>query len=556
MNKLFAQLVEQHAPKVNSHVMEGLATLYMKHCEEYIDRVFRSASESFPEGLKYEGFERCTPYEEFEEITKNRNNKRMYDLAKSDIYLLKYKFNYFGESIGDRYVYLPFVNDGGILRIGGSKYHITPILSDKVISPGFDSVFVRLLRNKLTFKRCLHTVVFNGVRETTNVIWSQIHKKQKDKKKVAITTRANSCIVHYLFAKYGFTKAFEKYCGFVPTAGMAEITESAYPPEEWIICESCQVKPKTFLGDYYVPTELRLAIPRTHWNAKVKSFVAGFYYVVDHFPNRFKPDYLNSRNLWMILLGHIVFSGNYGENKLYDDIDKHFNSVDDYVDNIIVEKLKEGGYNIQNFYDLLSLIIDIFNTFKMDTENSNLNVYGKSLEVLYYVLYDITERIFKVNFKLGKMASKKKSMFGEGQRLLIGDIQKAFSMNKLMGAIFKLSSGKIIAESVSYSGDHKYPKITSKITEQESTQGSRRGKSKRLALGPDKHLETSMIEAGSILFLSKSNPTPLNKINPYIKLDLATGTIIPNPQFTDLLETTQRMLKGKKSLPKQRPIEQ
>ena len=553
MNKLFAQLVEQHTPKVNSHVMEGLATLYMKHCEEYIDRVFRSVSGSFPEGLRYESYERCTPYEEFEEITKNRNNKRMYDLAKSDIYLVKYKFTYFGESIGDRYVYLPFVNDGGILRIGGAKYHITPILSDKVISPGFDSVFVRLLRNKMIFKRCYHTVVFDGRRETMNVIWSQIYKKPKDKKKVAITTKANTCIMHYLFAKYGFTKTFEKYCGFVPTVGLAEINDTVYPVDDWVICESSQANPKTYIGEYYVPTEIRLAIPRAQWNAKVKSFVSGFFYVVDHFPNRFKPEYLDSTNLWMILLGHIVFSGNYGENKLYDNIDKHFDSVDDYVDNIVIEKLKEGGYDVKNFYDLLALIIDIFNNFKMDTENSNLNVYGKSLEVLYYVLYDITERIFKVNFKLSKLASKKKSLSGDGQKLTIGDIQKAFSMNKLMGAIFKLSSGKIIAESVSYSGDHKYPKITSKITEQESTQGSRRGKSKRLALGPDKHLETSMIEAGSILFLSKSNPTPLNKINPYIKIDLATGTIIPNPQFKDLLETTQRMLKGKKSLQTDRP---
>lgn len=535
MHHLFAELVSKNTPPVNDAVMKGLATLYMSKSEEYIDTVFRSASRSFPAGLQYLGYERCTPAEEYAEITKVKNNKRTFDIAKSSVYLMKYKFAFQGVPLPDRYIQLPYVEDAGILYLGGAPFHLTPVLSDKVISPGFDSIFVRLLRDKIIFKRCYHSLFIDGVRETTHVIWSQIYRKPRDNKNVPITTRAVTTIPHYLFAKFGFTETFRRFAGFVPVVGESEITEEHYPKDNWIICESSQVKPKSFIGDFYPPSTIRLAIRRDMWTPITKALVVGFFYVVDHFPDRFKPGYLDSQSLWMILLGHIVFSGLYGENKLFTNINEHFMSLDDYVDTIVTEKLRENDYEVNDFYELLALILSIFNNLVLHNENSALSMYGKSLEVLYYAHYDITAGIFKVNFRLSKIASKKE--------LTMKDVVETLNKNMKMGAVFGLSSGKIIAESVSYSGDHMYPKITSKITEQESSPSGTRGKSKRLVVSEAQHIDVSMVEAGSILFLSKSNPTPTNRVNPYVLLDLATGTILPNPKFKELRDKTEAMLR-------------
>lgn len=532
-------MCSENFPKLNPYVMEGLGTLYMSRVEEYIHQVFLSASKSLPPGLEYVGYERCTHQEEFEEITRPKNNKRIFDLARSDLYLVKYKFTFEGSPLPDRYVYLPFVNDGGIFYLGGTPYHITPVLSDKVISPGFDNIFVRLLRDKIIFKRCYHTVVIDGVVENTHVVWSQIYRKHRDNKKVPITTRAETCLVHYLFAKFGFNETFEKYAGFTPTIGYdTDITPEKYPDTDWIICSSQKVPPRSYIGSSYFATKLRLAIPRSKWNSITKALVIGFFYIVDHFPDRFKLGYEKDKKLWMILLGHIIFSGVYGENKLYKSIEDHFVSLDDYVDSIIIEKLKETGKHVCDFYDLMALILGDFNNLIHDSENTAMSMYGKNLEVLYYVLYDITKGIFKVNFSLSKLISKK--------RLTKDDVISAFNKNMKMGAIYGLSSGKIISEPVSYSGDHKYPKITSKITEQESLPGANRGKSKRLSVGKDKHLDISMVEAGSVLFLSKSNPTPTNRVNMFVNLDLKTGTIVPNPELKPILQKTQKLLKGQK----------
>ena len=532
-----SQLMAEYTPKLNRDVVDGLGVIYMSKAEEYVDRVFASAAKSFPEGLVYLGYERCSPLDEYAEITKLRNNKRTFDLAKSDLYLVKYKFAFQGELLPDRYIYLPYVNDGACFRLGGALFHITPVLSDKVISPGINSIFVRLLRDKIVFKRCYHTFVIDGIRETSHVVWSQIYRKPRDTKKVPPTTASETSIAHYLFAKYGFTETFNKYAGFCPVVGEEDITPDTYPSESWVICESSQVKPKTFRGDFYTGTTIRLAIPKNMWTPVTKALTIGFFYVIDHFPSRFKREYLDNTSLWTILLGHIVFSGLYGENKLFQNMQEHFVSLNDYVDPIVIEKLKENNYHIGNFYDLLALILSEFNNLVLDSDNTTLSMYGKNLEVLYYMLYDITASIFKVNFRLSKLASKKP--------LIKRDVTETFNKNMKPGAVFRLASGKIITEAVSYSGDHKYPKITSKLTEQESLPGGTRGRSKRLVVGEDKHIDISMVEAGSILFLSKSNPTPTNHINPFVQLDLATGTIVPNPKFKDLMERTQAQFKGK-----------
>lgn len=534
MDQLFAKLIAENTPKVNPLIMNGIATTYLSLTEEYIDRVIKTAT--VHEGLEYHGYERCTPYEEFNEVGKLRNNKRTFDLAKSDLYLVKYMFSFQGERLPDRYIYLPFVRDGAVMFLKGAKLHITPVLSDKVISPGFNSLFVRLLRYKIIFKRCYHTVIVNDVRETSNVIWSEIYRRVSDKK-VPITTKASSCIVHYLLGKYGLSDMFLKYAGFKPIVGGEEINVEKYPADKWIICKSTRVKPKTFIGEYYEANNVRLAIPLEMWNHISKSLVTGFYYVADHFPTRVTPDMLDNNNIWKILLGHILFSGNYGENKLYSDICEHFTSIDDYVDNIVIEKLRESGCMAEDFYDLMAMISSEFNSYILDSNNNTLSMYGKSLEILYYVLYDITSGIFNVNFKLSKPI---------GNRVLtINNVKEIFNKNMRMRAIRSLASGRVAVETVSYSGDHKYFKLTSKLTEQEDLPRGGQGRKKRFVLGQDKHLDVSMIEAGSLLFLSKSNPTPTNKINPYINVDLKTGTVIPNPKFESLRRETDAKIRGK-----------
>lgn len=546
MDPTFRLLIDQEFPKINREVCEGLATVVIPRAEEYIDQVFRAAAKSFPEGLEYTGYVRCTPHEEYEEITRVKNNKRFYDLAKSNIYMVKYFFRYDGVDLPPRYIYLPFVNEAGILYIGGSMFHVSPVITDVVISPTHHTVFIRLIRDRIVFERQYHSMVINGVKETEHVSWAMIHRMKKSGRKIQDTTKAKTCAVHYLLAKYGLRKSLEKFFQVTEViVGREEINEKHYPKDDWVICESTQLKPATFIYPVYNPTAIKVAIPKEQWNQDVKIFMLGFFYVVDHFPTRIHPSYVDRTETWMILLGHIISSGHYGDGKLYDLICDHLESVDHYVDPIVAEKLAHIGYQVNDFYELLALIIKHFNEWVANYAEINVSLYGKTMEILYYVLFNVTSAIFNLNFKLNKLASKKKLMTKDGQvqRMTARDVIELMGNYLKHGEIFRVRRDNVAVNSVSYSGDNKYPKITSVCGLQQSTPGARRQSHKNTVIDETKRLHVSQLDAGSVLFLSKTNPTPTSHANLFIRIDLGNGEILPKEKFKPLLAKVGALFK-------------
>lgn len=535
----FAMMVDEDRPKANQDVLDGLACKIMEGAMEYVHRAFKFNNGLFPEGLVYESYSRCTTDEVYAVDTKLRQGCRSFSLAESSVFMVKYFFSFNGQPLPPRYIYLPYVTEAGILYMSGVKYHFSPVLSDKVLSIGKDSIFVRTLGDKKNFHRTHHSIVVNDVRENVRVIWAPIHSKGTSSS-AAPTTRAQTCIVHYLFAKFGFTETFRKFAGFVPVTGTDEINEDSYPRESWIIIESASlrtgIKPRTVIEKAYTPTNIRLAIPLDRWDAVTQQLVSGFYYVVDHFPQRFDISYLDSTNLWMVLLGHIIHSGMYGDGKLYDKIKDHLDYLQHYIDPMTVEKFRESGHKVENFYELLVLLIKQFSDISIDNDKIVDSMYGKSLDLLPYVLDDLTMSLRNVVFKLSKLRANKK--------LTADDIVNVMNRTMTLKMVFNMKS-KITTEVVSYCGDNKYPKLTSRLAEQQSRADGQRD-SGHTSLSEDDHLNVSMIEAGSIGYLSKSNPRPQARINPFVNIDMATGTIIPNPQHMEVLTRTQNLLTAKK----------
>lgn len=218
---------------------------------------------------------------------------------------------------------------------------------------------------------------------------------------------------------------------------------------------------------------------------------------------------------------------------MYNRIIDHFTSLNDYIDPIIAEKLGELGFKIDNLFELF--IVVILKIKELMNGNKNLNnVHNKNVEVLYHTLYDITSNIFKAVFNLNRLAVKK--------AVTERDIVEAFNKIIKTGAVFSLSNGKIVTEIVSYSGEHKFIKLTSKINEQEAMTGASRGRSKRVVVGPGKYISSSMVEVGNVLYLSKSNPSPIARINPYVNIDPRNGDIIRNPKFVEVLDNLEELL--------------
>lgn len=534
MDIALSELIKADTPQINPHIANGLATVHMDYVEEYIDTVFKAVSKDFPPELKYVGCKRATPLEEYSFITSKKNNRRTFDIARSDVYLMNYMFTFNGQPLPSRPLFLPFVNDAGFINLGGSRFAISPVLSDKVISLGTNNIFIRLLRDKLTFERIPHNVVIDGKRELVSVVWSLIYHKPNSTDKAKPVVKANCALMHYLFCKYGFTQTFNHYGKCHPIVGTDDITVENYPEKDWVIVQSSTIKPKGNLELPYQPTNIKMAIKRNEFTSLVKHMVAGFYYVVDHFPQRFIPSYLDNTNLWKVLMGYIVFAGNIGEGKLLQDISEHFDSLDEYIDAIMVNKLKEIGYPCSNIYDLFNVVITNFSDWLLKAKDNINSMYDKELSILYYVLMSVTSAIVKLHFKLKKAASKKV--------LKESDILSNMAAILTPGLIFQITRQHNGVSTVSYSGDNKFFEITSMLVPQK-TSGKAGAQNDRAAINdPARRLHISVAEVGAYLAFTKSDPSGRSQINPHVRLD-ASGGILRDPEKAALLDEVQSMIK-------------
>lgn len=534
MDAEIAKLVDADTPKLNPLICNGIATEHMKKAEEYVDSVLRSAAKGFPEGLVYLGSERCTPEEELRSQTKRHGTKQLYDTARSDIYTMKYKFEYKGVRIlPDRLLALPFVSDANTITISGSKFNIAPILSDRVISIGVNNIFVRLLRDKLTFERSRHDYMINDKRETVQVSWSSVYHKTNKTKKLRQTVKANSTLMHYLLCRYGFTDTFQIFGKCKPIVGGAEININTYPEDTWVICSSTQIKPKGCGRGYYEPTHLRVAVRIEELTPMVKNMLGGFFYIVDHFPSRIKIEFIDSRRLWMVLLGFIIFSGTVNEGILHDDVEDHIKSLDEYLDSVVMYKLKDIGINVTDIYQLFALIIEKFNDWILESAGNVSSMYDKELSVLYYVLYEITSAIFKLYFKL-KAVSKKELTAKE----IVG-IMNMFLKTGLAYSIVKPGHGEV--STVNYSGDNKVFKSTSLLKPQSESSKLTGRKDRAVMRDPTKFLHVSVAEIGGYSNLPKSEPSGRSRINPCVRLD-ERSMVLRNPKFKDMLDEIQKII--------------
>lgn len=535
MDNNLCALISADTPELNTVLADGLAVRDMRYVEKYINDVFRSAARGFPEGLIYVGCTRCTPQEEFEQLTKIKNNKRQFNVARSDLYMVKYHFRYKGEDLDPRYLSLPFVSDAGTIVLGGSRFNISPVLSDRVISVGVDYIFVRLLKARLTFERMMHHFMIDDCRETVQVAWSSIYNRNAKMKKLKPTVRANCSLMHYLLCKYGFKDTFLKYGKCQPVVGGSEINRTVYPEDEWVICSSTQTKPTRGVGKaYWEPPVVRVAVRKSELTPVVKNMLGGFFYVADHFPTRVMPEFVDSKRMWMILMGHIIFSGSIGDGKLHDDIGDHMKSLDEYIDNLILDKLKEIGFNIENVYDLFAIIIDKFNEWLLGASDKISSMYDKELSILYFVLFDVITAINNLYFKL-RAASKK-------QELTKKEINATMNMTLRTGLIYSITKNHGEVSTLSVSGDNKAFKITSLLVPQSGSnrQGSR--KDRAVLNDPSKRLHVSVAEIGGYLNLPKSQPDGRARLNLHTAID-HRGVVQRKQEFFELTESVQEMIK-------------
>lgn len=520
-NELF-DLVQEEIPKMDPRLRDGWAVHQIPSFELYIHRLWKQVAKRFPPCLTYDGYRRCTPEEEFRVVSKLlKQTKSVYDIANNDVYLVKYNFSLHGKPIPDiSYQYLPFLRQGSIMHIRGSKFMVSPVIADVGLSISSDNIFILMSRGKVTFRNEAINVTVDGRRQTTNMIYSQIYNVKSPVHMSRVTT-----IPHYLFCKFGFVQTLKNIDVDCVVLDHLNYKAADYPEEQWTKFTTPSIivntKAKKSLSS------LVIMVPKAQVTKTVISIIGCFFRVADRFPERITLEDYDSPIIWRVLLGKLIL-GQEPESTILAQMNNHINSIDGYVDTMVSERVLRDGYHIDTIYDLFYIMLSDYQQLVNKWSTRPQALYGKSLLVHRYLGEDIQGGISWIFFSIEKEFNKK----GD---LTVSELKRTFKANLPFNKILSLNSGKAFVKSVSTASDCLIHKVTSVVTMQTECSKNSKKKDKNTTFGETQYVDPSILELGGVTNLPDRDPTGRSAFNNYAII-APDGTILENPKFKPLLD--------------------
>lgn len=527
---MLGKFIADNTPKMNREVLEGFCYHRLQGALKYVVDLLQYVSTvKTKTHLRFIDY-RVIPPEEYTNLEFRTKNSRAFDMAHNDLFLVEFLFQYGDEEeVRSRIVYLPYMEKGNMMTFGGKPKLITPTLADKVISIGSHIIFIDIKLGKHSFSRLQHTILEGGLYRNVPVIHTVLYNITT--KRLRDTTKAKSTVMHYLLSQYGYSKTMELLIGFVPVLKY-DIKEM----DGYVVYRSRGRAPDGWLGNKedYKPDTISVLVPEELNSPEVRDCIGNLYYIIDHFPRVISISEVDQPLIWRRLIGEIILSGEHGIGYILEKMGTHFEGHMMEFDTVTMRKLRDIGVESRN---LMELLVEIFKNFNlwMSQGDSRSLYHSKSLEVESYLLSPITNGITNVF-----LAINKEEFANEGRPLEPKVVDSAFNNHFRQGNIFRLRKEKHFVFSVDDPTDHLYFKRTVMVNKQESdftnvdsskSNTSTRGK-----------LVASMATFGSILNLSKKNPTPEIRQNPYVTIDPKTLTILPDPVYGDIVSKTDKML--------------
>jgi len=543
----FLDFIKNNTHELNPSLANGLAYTHGKYIEEYIESVFMAVIKGIPD-FKYLRSEKVSPVEEYQEITKEKESKRIYDLSRSDTYMRRYIFEFKGDEYS-RLISLPFISEGGTIFIKGTQYTISPVLADVVIEVTPPNLFVRLLRDRLTFTRSPYNftvnngvrfinndkVLYNIVRETIPVVKSNIYNQTSEMRNRKKVYNLDTNLVFYLLCKYGATEMFRRFTNTnVMFVNDDDPILRTINEDEWVICKTIGKQPATLNKAYYKQTPIVILMPREKYTNVNKSLIAGMFYVLDHFSEEIALDELDTVVKWRVCMGMKLWGHEPNAGKLLADLTAHIDSLDNYIEIITHKKFLNIGLDIKDIYQLFFIIIEKYDQWQTEHINNESNLYGKELSVLYYFLSDLTIQIVKFYFKMMKDSKK-----GLTSNDVISNMNRDLKTNIILG-VYKGHGEMSVVNS---SCDNMIYKLTQLLVPQDKTARKRNNANTRVNLNSySMRLNASLAEVCNYSGMTKASPDSRTRINLHIKIDEDTGKIIRSEELKSIIDEVQEKL--------------
>lgn len=523
-------LVNQSLPQFNPYVQEGIAKIQSVYYENYIHEIFKCASESFPPGLKYHGerSRRCTPMEQYKEITRQLKPKRMYELLRSDVYLMQYHFTFTDKEgitrdIKPQYLFLPFVSEGGLFYIKGTQYLITPVLGGKVFNIEGQNLYLPIPRARNLLFTCVNLSCYKND-QVIHVagVWSYLYNMTKQQR-----SPLKPLLIHYILAQYGLTTTLKQFFNVSVIIGKEELDQ--LDKEDYLVYRSRQL-PIGRKANVMVTTDIRLAIKKEEHYKIMDSIMASIFYIIEQCADCIEVDELDNPRSWLLILDRFIFSKYEVNSQRFEKADDHLQNVINMFDPAIEKILKSDNIHCHTIFELFQYVC--LNYFDIIIHNDVGSMYNKEISTVKHLLYDIVYSIFSLMYKLRKIPE---------HLLSVERINKVFTDTIKKNMIYGITQhGEV--NSISIATDCiLYSNCCNIMSHYDAVVSGRNKRAKKVVTNPELLFQASQVEVATYQWISKRGPTGRDKLSPFVELTSDFYTT-PKKQLQPTIEELRKML--------------
>lgn len=429
------QLLKKIAASQRPFTKELVDGFHMKDLEkgmQYLEGRMRSMLRSLEEkGYYFDGIEMVDPLEFYTGITRpgqgTGSGTKEFEIAKNSFYGVRIKNHYKDpktgvvEELKCPFQFLPFTNKHGDIYVRNSLYGMQYVLSER--GPSVDggrekTIFVRVTGYKFKTTKELHA--FNrisviGDKMSTAAINMTLPANRfyspRGDRVIKNTKVPLPLLAWYVFGKYGFTETMKVYgeCEYKLDT-LDTLVDICKEKDGWqIYANTGSVHPKAFDRPRGAPMTEEPAIAvrplnkGTEINNLALQYVGGLLHMFGVFSHELDATQIDDITYWRWLIGRcsIRLAAKAGPDAYLRQMNEHFASVEEYADDLTIDKYNKFDLDIKNTYDLLNyLLLNYSNLIKLYDPADMLHKELASMEFLFdHMIKQVNDFKFRIRNK-------------------------------------------------------------------------------------------------------------------------------------------------------------
>lgn len=469
-----------------------------------VDEVIRDSIRNIT-SLTYSGIRKMNPEETYESLL-STNNAMSVDISKSTFYKTVMEFK---TSEGDNIrlkLALPYLDRYGRLLSSDVPYNIKPIFTDSVISPHSSGIFVKLHITKINISSIPYIVNVNGRKENMSIVYTDMNKRVVGDNSSGLK-KAVTPIAFYVLSKYGLLETIK-----IITAAECKIVD-----KETYVDEG--------KGVYYTHADstIGFVINIKERLDVLDNLISSVFYILN---NSYKKEeelykYIQDRNVsdelsfWQILFGRFFYKGSLTYDKSTNEIVTHLDRIKNYLDTISRNDLRTILPNIEDFTDLMLSILGMYNMLILRCKDINSNIeQHKKLNVLYYILNNVIIGVNSAFLEINKRENARP------YPLSVKELEKILSDNITEKLIYRVVKSTKKNLCIALNNGCTDNLLDSLLVSDDQNRGD------GVFVNPNNTFPSTLryitpihFIVGSMHDLTKKAPTPLLRLNPFIKVD-------------------------------------